>query len=148
MPGRPTGAEVFMATRIPGLRRFVPAAGLAALATAVFAHPAPPPPEACPAIDPPSAAVPAGIRAFIDPATGKIRPATLEERRKLAAPVWRDRSGRAYELQIRADGTRIVKLDEAFMMSVVATKNSDGTISYHCRSDRAPAAGGAAEIAK
>ena len=34
---------------------------------------------------------------------------------------------------VRPDGTRIVKLDETFLMSVVATVNPDGTISYSCR---------------
>ncbi len=137
-----------MATLIPAFRRFVPAAGLAAVAAAALAVVAAPPPEACPAIDPPAAmaaAASAGVRAFIDPVTGKLRPATPEERRKLASTVSRDRSERAYEVVIRPDGTRIVTLDEAFMMSVVARKNPDGTVSYRCRTERTPAADCAAE---
>ena len=33
---------------------------------------------------------------------------------------------------IRPDGTRIVELDNAFLTSVVATVNKDGTVSYRC----------------
>jgi hypothetical protein len=32
-----------------------------------------------------------------------------------------------------------VKLDETFSMSVVATANSDGTVSYRCGTDSVPA---------
>jgi len=96
-------------------------------------------PKACPAIDPPAVPVAAGIRAFIDPVTGKLRPAKPEEKRKIAA-AGRDRSARTYELVVLPDGTRVVELDDAFLMSVVATKQPDGTLSYRCRTQRAPAA--------
>jgi hypothetical protein len=133
-----------MVTRIP-FARLVPAAVLAAGAAAGLAAPDPPRAEACPPIDLPAAARPsahgAAIRAFIDPVTGRLRPATAEERRKLAAATPRDRSPRTYEMVIRPDGTRIVELDDAFMMSVVAVKNPDGTVSYRCgTSHSAPAA--------
>jgi hypothetical protein len=88
-----------------------------------------------------------GVRVFIDPATGRIRRPTAEERQRLAVRTARDRSARAYEVRTRPDGSRIVKLDEAFMMSVVARKNPDGTVSYVCRTAEAPATG-SAESAK
>ena len=142
-----------MATRIPRFPLMIPSAALFIVAAAAYAIPEPAPStdRECPAIDSPAASravVPAGIRAFIDPVTGKLRPATPEERRKLASTVSRDRSGRAYEILIRPDGTRIVQLDETFMMNVVARKNPDGTISYHCRSERSHGAAGAPETGK
>ncbi len=97
--------------------------------------------EICPPIDPPAGHT-AAVRAFIDPVTGKLRPATPEERRKAAAArPSRDRSGRTYELVIRPDGTRIVELDEAFSMTVTARKNADGTVSNECRTGGAAGAG-------
>jgi hypothetical protein len=91
--------------------------------------------ETCPAIDPPAstrAPLRAGLRVFVDPVTGKIRPATPEERRKVATATPRDRSSRTYEMTILRDGTRIVKLDDAFLMNIVATVQPDGRVTYHC----------------
>jgi hypothetical protein len=148
-----------MVITISRLRRLVPAAGLyigvaAIAASAPFVLPLPTPSEACPPIDRPAAtpssappgatstaAGKAGLRVSVDPATGKIRRATTEERRRIAATA-RDRSGRTYEVRTRPDGTRIVKLDETFRMSVVARTHPDGTVSYHCQSESAPAAAG------
>jgi hypothetical protein len=128
--------EVFMSARLPC---FLGVVLVAAVPAAASALPVPQPAESCPAIDPPAVPVPAGIRAFIDPVTGKLRPAKPEEKRKIAA-AGRDRSARTYQLVILPDGTRIVELDDAFLMSVVATKQSNGTLSYRCRTQRAPAA--------
>lgn len=126
-----------MVTPFSRLRRLVTAAGLSiAAAAAAFALPVPTSSEACPAVDPPAtqarAAGEAGIRVFVDPATGRIRRATPEDRQRLAMKTSRDRSGRTYEVRTRQDGTRIVKLDETFSMGVVAHANADGTISYRC----------------
>jgi len=127
-----------MAHRIRMFRRLGAAAGLLLAASAGLALPVPPSPDVCPAIDPPAAAASPGrgIRVSVDPATGKIRRPTSEERRRIALSS-RDRSGRTYEVLVRPDGTRIVKLDETFLMSVVATRNPDGTISYSCRNGSA-----------
>jgi hypothetical protein len=127
-----------MVTPTSRFRRLLCTGVIAAATTAGFAIPMAESPEACPAIDPPAQAVPtapvgAGIRVFIDPATGRIRRPTLEERRRVSAAVPRDRSARTYEVKTRPDGTRIVKLDDAFLMSVVAKKNPDGTVSHVCR---------------
>ena len=129
-----------MAYRIPMFRRLAPAAGLILAASAGRAFPAPPPADTCPAIDPPAAASPErGIRVFVDPATGQLRQPTSEERQRIALSS-RDRTGKTYEVLVRPDGTRIVKLDETFLMSVVATVNPDGTTSYSCRKGSAAAA--------
>jgi hypothetical protein len=124
------------------LFRFGPIA-LAAVFAASTAYARPVTVEtACPPIDPPIvfAAPPAGgVRVFIDPVTGKTRPATPEERRKVAEATARDRSARTYEMEIRPDGTRIVPLDDAFRMNLVATVHPDGTITYGCAPGGAPA---------
>jgi hypothetical protein len=122
----------------PANLRF-PMAFLAACAAAASARPGPAAPGTCPAIDPPAAAVSAGVRAFVDPATGKLRPPTAEERRQLAGAV--DRSARTYEVVVRPDGTRLVELDDAFFMSVVATKRTDGTLKFRCLTQRPAPAG-------
>jgi hypothetical protein len=160
----PKTRRKFMVTPISRLRRLIPAAGLyitvaALAAAAALALPSPTPSEACPPIDPPAAtplsapsgatsaaAGKAGLRVSVDPATGKIRRATTEERRRIAATrsAARDRSGRTYEVRTRSDGTRVVKLDETFLMSVVARTHPDGTVSYQCRTESAPAAAGSA----
>ena len=139
-----------MVTPFSRLRRLATAAGLStAAATAAFALPVPTSSEACPPIDPPAAQIlapgEAGIRVFIDPATGRVRRATPEERQRLAMKTARDRSARTYEVRTRPDGTRIVKLDETFMMSVVGRTNPDGTVSYQCRTEPAPEQAAAAD---
>ncbi len=120
----------------------IPLTFLAACAAAGLpALPAPETPETCPAIDRPAAAPSLGIRAFIDPATGKLRPPTAEERRLASAA--RERAGQTREV-VLPDGTRIVELDDAFLMSVVATKRPDGTFRYRCVTQQ-PAAGAEAK---
>ena len=122
-----------MATSKSRLLRMLCAAGLAVGAAAVARPASVSEADDCPAIDPPMVFVPsAGVRVFIDPATGKIRPPTSAERQAITEATARNRSARTYELRIRPDGTRIVELDDAFLMSVMATAKSDGTISYHC----------------
>ena len=115
-------------------------AGLA-LAVAAAARPAlASDTDGCPAIDPPVVFVPsAGVRVFIDPVTGKIRPPSSAERQAIARANARDRSARTYALRIRPDGTRIVELDDAFLMSVMATAGPDGKVSYRCVTGPPPA---------
>ncbi len=76
----------------------------ACAAAAAPALAAPAPGEICPAIDPPAAIGP-GVRAFVDPATGKLRPPTAEERSRLAAAAG-DRSARVYEVVVSAPTAR------------------------------------------
>jgi hypothetical protein len=106
----------------------------ACAAASLVALPGPGAPPACPAIDPPAApAAPAapGVRAFIDPATGKLRPPSAEQKRRIASAV-RDRASRTYEVVVRPDGSRVVELDDTFSMSVVATTGADGAVQYRC----------------
>lgn len=105
-------------------------------AAAVPALPGPDAPPACPAIDPPSAPAGGGVRAFIDPATGKLRPPTATQKRQIVRPA-RDRASRTYEVVVRPDGSRLVVLDDTFLMSVVATTGVDGTVQYRCLSGSA-----------
>jgi hypothetical protein len=108
-------------------------------AAAVPALPGPEAPPACPAIDPPASAA-GGVRAFIDPVTRKLRPPTAAEKRQLVSAL-RDRASRTYEVVVRPDGSRVVELDDTFLMSVVATKGPDGALRYRCVNRRAaPAA--------
>src|SRR5262245_61369391 len=78
----------------------------------------------CPAIDPPAApAAGSGLRAFRDPVTGRLRPPTPEERARLrqthqAVP----REARTFKTTVRANGTTVVELGDAFMFDVVATR--------------------------
>ena len=130
--GAPGGAEVLMR---PAIRRTW-LAFFALWAAAAPAFPGAPAPETCPAIDVPAVPAP-GVRAFVDPATGKLRPPTAEEKFRLAAAV-RNRSERIYEVVVRPDGTRVVELDDAFSMSVVATRRPDGTLQYRCVTGRPP----------
>ena len=75
----------------------------------------------------------AGLRIFIDPATGKIRPAEQEELRSLAAQ-------QAAILQTRppletfttAAGVPGVRLDPTFDSYMVAIKRADGTLDVDC----------------
>jgi hypothetical protein len=111
---------------------------------AALTPPVPTASEACPPIAPPAATATtapggAGIRVSVDPATGRIRRATTGERRRIALSAGRDRSGRTYEVHTRPDGTRVVKLDDAFAMSIVATVGPDGKMSYRCGTDSVPA---------
>ena len=143
-----------MATPTRRFGRLIPAAGISLAAAAALALPVPTSPEACPPIDLPAPTtlsaplgatrsapvVPgsAGIRVFVDPDTGRIRRSTPEQRQRLAPTAARDRSGRTYEVRTRADGARIVRLDETFMMSVEARMAPDGSVSYRCRTGSAP----------
>ncbi len=103
---------------------------LAALgAAAAPGRPGPAVPESCPAIDPPSSVQ--AVRAFVDPATGRLRPPTAEERSRPSLAV-RDRSARNYVVVVRPDGTRLVELDDAFSMSVVATRQPGAGIQFRC----------------
>ena len=137
-----------MATPKSRFLRILCAVGLAVAAAAVARPASVSEMDDCPAIDPPMVFVPsAGVRVFIDPVTGKIRPPTPDERRK-AAETARDRSAHAYPLVIRPDGTRDVELDDAFLMSVVGKVNKDGTVSYRCVTGKTAAAPASTEESK
>lgn len=82
-----------------------------------------------------------GVRAYVDPATGKLRAPTGDELRAEAADAAAagkaraaaaKRSGKpSVEVTKRADGTIMARdLSGAFMESVVVRKNADGSLSY------------------
>ena len=77
-----------------------------------------------------------GVRAYIDPATGKLRQPTAAERAEEARQAAAARKanagkGRAPTVSKRKDGTvMVVDNDGRFMESMVATVNADGSISY------------------
>ena len=77
-----------------------------------------------------------GVRAYVDPATGKLRQPTAAERAEEARQAAAARKanagkGRPPTITKRADGTVVATdNDGRFMESVVATRNADGSISY------------------
>ena len=92
----------------------------------------------CPAIDPPApSSVPpasAGLRASVDPETGRVRPPTAEERAVFAE---RRRAARAEAMQnvrvvVHPDGMRTANVGDAFLFDVVVVKKPDGTVGYEC----------------
>ena len=90
-------------------------------------------PATCPAIDPPAAVMPA-VRAFVDPATGAVRPPTPEERAALAARKSAERAAALRNVKIvtHANGMKTAELGDAFLFDVVVEKRPDGTLGYRC----------------
>ena len=97
----------------------------------------------CPAIDAP-APVSAGVRAFVDPTTGKLREPTADELRRIAEERLARRAAapRTFEVVTHPDGMKTVDLGDAFLFDVRATTDPDGTLRLVCvpRSPAAPAA--------
>lgn len=89
-----------------------------------------------PAADPPlaTATQDSGMRAYIDPATGKLREPTAEERQDEArASALRAQTvkGTGVEYKTAPNGAvRALDTEGRLMESVVATRNADGTLSY------------------
>ena len=75
-----------------------------------------------------------GVRAYVDPATGKLRQATPAERAEEArqtAEAAKQGKGKGVRFVKRADGAvRAEDLDGRFMESVVVVRNPDGSLSY------------------
>ncbi len=75
-----------------------------------------------------------GVRAYIDPATGKLRQPTAAERAEEAqqtAQAAQARKGKGVRFVKRADGTvRAEDLEGRLMESVVVQRNADGSLSY------------------
>jgi hypothetical protein len=76
----------------------------------------------------------AGFRAFIDPRTGELREPTVEEAQALAAGAWPEslQSVESLEAIVHPDGMISVDLKGHFMQSLVAVRNSDGSLSMGC----------------
>jgi hypothetical protein len=115
-----------------------PTRRLAALVVSVFAlafiaeaDDAPTP--ACPAIDPPAATAARPLRVFRDPITGRLRPPTREEVERLReAQALEPKTARVFTTVVRPDGTKVVDLGDAFLFSVVAKREPDGSTQYRC----------------
>lgn len=88
---------------------------------------------ACPAIDPPAAAAARPLRVFRDPVTGKLRPPTREELERLReAQALEPKTARVFTTVVRPDGTKVVDLGDAFLFSVVAKREPDGSTQFEC----------------
>jgi hypothetical protein len=71
----------------------------------------------------------------IDRETGRLRPATAEERAALAAAGGRQvlaRTGEATQVETRADGSKRARLGPEFFKWAVARVKADGTVRYDC----------------
>ena len=83
----------------------------------------------------PTASTDSGVRAYIDPATGKLRqptPAERAEEARLAADAAKLRKGKGVRIDKRANGAkRGLDLEGRLMESVVVTRGADGALQYH-----------------
>ena len=104
-------------------------------------------PEDCPAIDVPA---PAGarVRAFIDPATGKLREPTPDELRALAEARLKARAAQpppVFEVVTYPDGMKVVDLGEAFLFDLRVEMLPDGSTKTTCVPHTTPRAAAAAQ---
>ncbi len=87
----------------------------------------------CPAIDPPAAAAARPLRVFRDPVTGRRRPPTREELERLRdAQALEPKTARVFTTVVRPDGTKVVDLGDAFLFSVIAKREPDGSTRFEC----------------
>lgn len=79
----------------------------------------------------------AGLRVFIDPATGQFRKPTAAELESIAASARasKNKSSEGLEVVYRPDGSKHVDLQGRFMHALRVKVNEDGSTSYVC-SDR------------
>ena len=95
-------------------------------------------PEAAkaPAETPAETAGQAGMKAYIDPATGKLREPTAEDAAAAAAAAAKSRQAQAARPEPvvvqHASGMVSAELGEEYMEDVVVRKNADGTLAFQC----------------
>jgi hypothetical protein len=90
--------------------------------------------KAAPAGESPGRVAPRMI-VTVDRETGRLRPATAEERAALAAAGGRRalaRTGEATQVETRADGSKRARLGPEFFQWSVARIGPDGKVSYDC----------------
>lgn len=122
-----------MVFRVP---RFL-AAVSAFFAISLSVYAAEPAPRVCPPdasdVDAPALTAP-GVRAFVDPATGKRRAPTVAELRRIAEQRLQTRRAKvsALVVETHAGGMKSVDLGDAFLMDVVVEKAPDGEARMHC----------------
>ena len=92
-----------------------------------------------PAVKMPAGA--AGMQVFIDPATGKMRPATPQEAKMMSdrLKAFLDRSPVGLQAQESADGTLSMNLQGGFLNVWVASVGADGSVANSCVTDAAAA---------
>jgi len=98
------------------------------------ASPTASPASACPAVDAPATAAPR-VRAFIDPATGRLRPPTADELRRLAEERLAARQAsppRVFVVVEHPDGMKSVDLGDAFLFDVKVETREDGRSEVVC----------------
>ena len=74
----------------------------------------------------------AGMRAYIDPATGQLREPTAEEVAALGRRGLRASALSTKPVVQHADGMLSVELGEEYMSEVVVRRNADGSLSMAC----------------
>ncbi len=125
---------------LPRPSLLVPTLILAAWATATAAHPSDEPP----APQPPLAA--AGVRVFVDPATGEITEPTPEQTRELMRAEATERATRRLapplSIFVLQRGGIGVRLDDRFLHAFSVRRGLDGKLVVDC----APAASESAAV--
>lgn len=97
---------------------------------------------ACPAVDPPAVAAPgagasgrAAFHVFVDPATGRPRPPTADELRRLAEERLAARENappRVFTVITHSNGMKSVDLGDAFLFDLRVVRQPDGTAHLEC----------------
>ena len=84
---------------------------------------------------PETSAAAAGMRAYVDPATGKLvsQPVTAEQQRQATAsdPAFGQDSSDLRVVQM-PDGSTMMDLQGRFQQATVAAKQADGSLSTYC----------------
>jgi len=84
---------------------------------------------------PETSAAAAGMRAYVDPATGKLvsQPVTAEQQRQATAsdPAFSQDSSDLRVVQM-PDGSTMMDLQGRFQQATVVAKQSDGSLSTYC----------------
>jgi hypothetical protein len=106
-------------------------------------------PEDCPAIDVPAPVrAAARVRAFVDPATGKLREPTPDELRALAEARLKARAAQpppVFEVVTYPDGMKVVDLGDAFLFDVRVETLPDGSRKTTCVPHATPPAAAGAQ---
>jgi len=92
----------------------------------------------------PASKAPAGVsgmQVFVDPATGKIRPATAQEMKMMSASLKTSMNRSTAGLQVKehANGMLSMNLEGGFLNVWVASLGSDGKVANSCVTDYAVA---------
>jgi hypothetical protein len=74
----------------------------------------------------------AGLRAFRDPETGRLREPTAEEARTLSRMARAFVRQQELEAVTHPNGMTSVDLKDAFLLDIVARRNPDGSIALDC----------------